>query len=871
MFRHAECTFRIILCAAVFTVMSAFTARAADEVTGYLERLGLDEMRAAHLERRLHDSRGEMRERLAEQLAQVYGALLDRASDPRHRTELEERLSRILDGPLAGASPELRLPLLRSRYRMIENVAERLRMALDEEDEVERAIALLDPVIRELISLETLVTQRAERLRDRLNRASSIDASTIQYDMERALDRQAQITFLIAWAHYYRMILEDNPAHGSAAEQRFGRLLSLDAGELRPDNVSLELRGEEAISRCILGLALVYARVRSPASAMPWLDLLEHEDAWGPLKESVDAWRFVILVEGGDSDEALRLLRDMSEHVPIDVAVLRMGALAGLRSESADHAAVSLRTWCIQRLAEEGEFGQLHDLALRFGLERMGAGSSFAMGYVTGIVRLHEARSLAESDAERSRQALIAASEAFAVAIASSESERFSDAVTECIRLAGVVQAELGHHLRAGDYFATAASRLIGERAADSLAAAIGAFEHLLNEDPGDGEVLERLNSLVNRFSERFPHDPRAIMLMMRKALRSPVPRMEDVEELLRVPSDASVSVEATRVALDLLFRIYRAESDPAERAMLAGRFMDLALPVQKAMTRRMDVDDDGEMLVYSVTGRRILEVALLAGAEQVQIAQSVLDDFESVMVRRPDFFHPIEAEIHYRRLRERLASGDADAAVAAATRVRAADPDGHWAKVTDQALFVHADRAWRQLPATDTDDRRILEVMIEFGGRHGERLKEDDPEYGRVETIAVLARVAEAETIRFLRSGDSASGERARARLDALLQIRPRDTGLLRTRARLADAMDEHEIALDCWRILAAGLSRGTPVWFEARLGQIRILAERDPSVARQLLSELRVLYPEFGPEPYASELRALDLSVPGREAGKR
>ena len=236
----------------------------------------------------------------------------------------------------------------------------------------------------------------------------------------------------------------------------------------------------------------------------------------------------------------------------------------------------------------------------------------------------------------------------------------------------------------------------------------------------------------------------------------------------------------------------------------------------------------------------------------------------------RPDRFAEIEAEVRYRRMRERLLADAVDEAVAAAARVRSVDPDGHWARVADQTMFAFADRRWRAIVAAgDGDDRLVIDLMREFGAPLADRLIAEDPQRSRVETIAVLARVAEAELIRMLRSGDRAAGERARERIESALEARPRDTGLLRTRARLAEALDEPERALECWRLLVAGLSRGSPAWFEARAGQIRMLARTDPATARSVLREHSVLYPQYGPEPWGEEIRALDLAVPGYARG--
>jgi hypothetical protein len=40
-------------------------------------------------------------------------------------------------------------------------------------------------------------------------------------------------------------------------------------------------------------------------------------------------------------------------------------------------------------------------------------------------------------------------------------------------------------------------------------------------------------------------------------------------------------------------------------------------------------------------------------------------------------------------------------------------------------------------------------------------------------------------------------------------------------------------------------------------------MLAETDPNRAAQVLEQVRVLHPDFGPEPWRSRLQALDVEI--------
>ena len=51
-----------------------------------------------------------------------------------------------------------------------------------------------------------------------------------------------------------------------------------------------------------------------------------------------------------------------------------------------------------------------------------------------------------------------------------------------------------------------------------------------------------------------------------------------------------------------------------------------------------------------------------------------------------------------------------------------------------------------------------------------------------------------------------------------------------------------------------------GSGAWYEARYHQIALLADIDPARARIVMDQHRTLNPDYGPEPWASRLAALD-----------
>ena len=53
------------------------------------------------------------------------------------------------------------------------------------------------------------------------------------------------------------------------------------------------------------------------------------------------------------------------------------------------------------------------------------------------------------------------------------------------------------------------------------------------------------------------------------------------------------------------------------------------------------------------------------------------------------------------------------------------------------------------------------------------------------------------------------------------------------------------------------------SPAWHEAKYHQIACLAKTDLPLAKQVMQQYKVLYPEMGPAPWRSRLQALDASL--------
>ena len=104
----------------------------------------------------------------------------------------------------------------------------------------------------------------------------------------------------------------------------------------------------------------------------------------------------------------------------------------------------------------------------------------------------------------------------------------------------------------------------------------------------------------------------------------------------------------------------------------------------------------------------------------------------------------------------------------------------------------------------------------------------------------------------------------------EKLLAARPRNASFLRSTAVLSERLGDQAKALDCWRLLVAGVENGSDAWFEAKFHLIKILSATDPKRAREVMDQHKQFNPEYGPDPWGGMLKGLDAQLPAAPASQ-
>ncbi len=861
---------REVLAALLLALLPAAAAR-GDAVAEYLERHGLKQLLAVHLEQQLEGLAGEERDELVLRLAGLYSELLESATDPQLLVYLEEKSRQLLAAATSDSGAELRLALLRGSYRAAERIAENHRLRQASPQDVERAAETLTGIIPDLNQLRAQVTERHKSLDRRLGRATGREAAVLTQQVER-YDRLAHAcTFFAAWAQYYQSWLNQRRENARVAEGLFAELLGTESSRPRPEEISLDLRGVEAVARSILGMAACKSLTSSAPTALEWLRLLESPSAFADVRAQVPAWKVAILLEHGEyaqAQEVLEAYKGGGGATP--TAWLRLAAAHALEARGRSEPAGDLARYAMTSLAAHGELEQVLDLAARYGVEALGT-EGFAFRYVTGVRHYEAARHAHGDDRPTLDPALVAlyeqASAAFGAAVGEADAPRYPEAAASSRWLVGWCRYFQSRFAETRATFEAAASHLEPSEAAEAMWMAVVCLERVVKDDPSP-EGNEELAALIDRVLSAYPSSLHAPKLILRRAVARDEVSPEVVESLRSVPPDSDVYDAAMQRAAWVLYQLFRKASGE-ERIAYGNEYLAVAVPTVGGWEGRVDLSDGEAVRRYLARSRQVLEVALAEGINRLSAAARVLDDLDALREKGVDLTANLD-ETDFRRVQLLVASANPTAAAEVVERLRARGRGSPWARHAVRAVFERALARWRGAEHQGLADRTDLELVVHLGRMILEEFA-DRPELHLQEgMLAYHATVAEALTALWQRSGDPRQADDALELHEKVLQVRPNDAASLRSAATLSESLGRAARAVECWRTLVAGSTAGTPEWFDARFHLISLLAESDPARARTVMDQHKQLNPGYGPEPWASRYEALDRRIPPAPPGE-
>jgi tetratricopeptide (TPR) repeat protein len=867
----------------LLTAAFALPARAAD-VAAYLERHGLNELLAVHLEMQIEEAAAgaaqgtplgaDRRDELFVRLSAVYATLLEGTQEPAHRIALEQRARRLLEeAPIEGAE-ELHLALLRGSFRTAERITENHRLRRATDDELARARMIFEDIVPRLKALERQLSRRRDAAMRRGGLESDPAGGGIFGGADRAdrLSQQlGQCRFMAAWSLYYASWLNDGrTAEAREAERIFAELLLAPTPRPQPHDISRDLRSDEPFARAILGMALCKSITANSATALAWIELLMEEPTADAIRREAPVWRMAVHLEHSEHVQAREaLVAALGRHEQVPLAWLRLAAVHGLEGAAQHVQAGRLARFAIAEMAARGEMQQVLDIAERYGVEAIGD-NGFTVRYVRGLLAYRKATSGDPDD-----EGLLEAIAHFRGALAEWDVAEHPGAAAECRRLVAWSLYLQERYAEAHLEFEAAASHLSSADAAEALWMAIVCLDQLVRSGENAAGHAVRRASLIDRFLASHPDSERAPTLRLNRAVASApgtlTPRK--MSELLAIPPGHEAFIPARRrVAHEMYQRFRSAAPGSSERISVGREFLAVAVPLVAyagAPGRESGPiqSDNGDVHPEESRRllRRILEVALSEGIADIAAARSALGRF-SDMINDDE---ALRSELDYRRVQERLLSEDMASAAVIGDMLWDRNSVSPWAALACRALFQAA-HARGALAETGEPDLAALNIVARFGGRmlRTHEIEAEATDAGRG-LAAAAQQLAVADALFMLWESGGAHSEDGQGRAALFLYRRvldeqPRNARALRRAADLAEAFGEHEFAISCWRTLIAGDSPANESWYEARYRLLVLLARREPARALAVLEQHRRLHPEYGPEPWGLRLAALyrDLS---------
>jgi hypothetical protein len=647
----------------------------AERVADYLERTGLRGLLIEHLERQLEGADATEKPRIVERLSPLYARLLERAPDEAERRRLLERAERLIAQAPKGRAYDLRLQLLRERYRVGERLAEDARLELASAEQRADALAVLASAQRQLKDLATELGRRESELRSVLERAQATSPEKIEAEMAQVRQWGAGAEYFGAWSGYYRAML----LHGQAGSDADARALTAEAlrafarlTQVRVDNpVPPEERREnwagESDARSAVGMALSLSLAGKAPEALQWLGALEAEPkTHAGVRASLLGWRIVVLARAqrwADIAAELAVARDErtspgarlpeveaaggvapgTRALPTPTARL-LAVLALAPGQTTDEAARrELGRQAIADLITRRELAQVLDLVRRFGADAIADGG-FVGSYVLAHKWMEEARQAHTEGGKPSEEPATTpelvnrfndASRKFAEAMAQPDAKFFprdgavaAQMGARALFLAGKLRESAEQFSRAGDLARSAGDLTLAE---ECLWLCVGVLDRAAGATTSLSEkaaIDERLDQVSELFLKEFPSGDRAAQLALRQAARSERLDERTLTVLLGVTRGSPLYEASRRQASRMLYRAYRA-APAGERPFLGARFLRVADELlgadHRAAVDRASPGAGAAQVRAGALARQMLDVLLSGPAPDVERADAVL------------------------------------------------------------------------------------------------------------------------------------------------------------------------------------------------------------------------------------------------------
>jgi hypothetical protein len=803
----------------VILLLAPFS-HAQDDVTQWLQRMGCDELLARYLENELDTGDRKAKIKAAKQLADVYAIMLARSDQESDKETLKRAISLFDRIPEAGTT-DLRLQLYRATYIAAEQILERYRLRISDEEEAEIAIQHLHEVTEDLQLLRNSLLKLLKSSRSQ---------------NEKKQQQLGLITSYLAWSRYYLAWYEHDQTEAQQAAQLFAEILLGDSPNLQ--TVSLDLKTHETGARAVLGIALCKSILQDPVGPDPWFDELEDQSTWSSVRLLVPLWKFFLHV---DNKEWQLVLEDLKSPKGVDQTLMyRVAAVHSLENYS-NSTAKDVAKQSLAGLIDGGQLGIVSDIVKSHGtdaMEKNGFVSLYIMGDIAYRALSETYTSAEPATNQDTKEAFASIANTFEEAIQANDASSYKSLLDDCQFMKGLCLFYSGQFNTASKAFRQAAE---GNNKEQAIWMAIVSLKYIGSLSPVQQESKDELISvyLVN-----WPNTEHATQLTIHQS-SSESASLQNIEDLLAIPHSDPRYEDAQRQASRSLYSTWQ-QSKEVDLPVIGNKYVSVAMLL---MIADVSLEEDEKATeIAAVRAMRILEVALHQEVKRLVAANRAIQILEEIGIRQTYSLESLQNEIDFRHIMLLLHEQQHDAASILLRKMIQEAPQEKWATIAATSLWNH----WSSLDVKIEDEltyavgKQILANLTEY-------------QYANREFLHIATQTATTAFGLYVATQNLEIGLDALQISRTLVSQKPLIVQLLLLNATIEMELGDEEVALSRWKTIASGSTKGSLQWLQARYNIILILSATSESSALAVLNQHHALYPTYGKDPYGSKLRDL------------
>lgn len=796
----------------------ANSANANDSVSAWLQQMGCEKLLASYLEEQLDSGTQHEKINAAKDLAHLYSTILSRSSEGDDAKTLQLATALLDRMPQAGTD-ELKIQLLRATYLTAEQILEKYRLRITDENQANFAAEQL----RE-------VADKFQILRDNLLRRSR-SARNANEKLGRNI---GLTTSLLAWSRYYIAWHNNDLQEARLAESLFAEILLGERASL--ELVSLDLKEKEYGARSILGIALCKDILDGPANPEDWFDELEDMATWSPVRLQVPMWKFFLEV---DNKRWKNVLQDMLSVEGVDNnLILRLSAVHAMEHPSEQYA-LDVSAKAMGEFIADKQLAMISELVEIYGIRSLPP-NGFIAKYIQGDIEYRKARDEAlgnepTQDPEL-RIKFYNIADSFSSALSARDSKSFTSLHDDCKYMEGLSLFYASEFVKAAEAFKEAST---GDHSERSLWMAIVCLENVEELSVENRSLKEQM---VNEYLSAWPDTKRATELLLLHTNTNNVDP-QYIDDLLAVPYSDPNYEKSQRKAAKRLYEAWR-NTNPSDKSVVGNRYVSVAISLMNADSEHED--DDLAMERAVVRALRLLEISLHPAVQRIVASHQAVDVLGQIENNGRYNIHQYKQEIAYRRVVAALLVEKYSEANTLVKEMILNSPDDEWTTLAARAIWDKLDKGEDESEFTYLIGSQVLRGIPNI-------------QLSSKQYVEVSRETAKSGYDFFLQSNNEDAGKNALRIARVLLDAYPKSAEILHLNATIEFTLGDKDASLSHWRAIVSGSKRGSTGWLAAKVQVIQLVASTSHEDALKIIQQHHALYPEYGMEPYGSTLRQL------------